>query len=169
MGPHGLGAGLPHHHNFIVPPPPPCPSQKVLDDWLTGTLDRLTGLLKDHTPSSRPSHHSKPWWSPQLTVLRHEYHEAARLARKQGSTALRETANISRTGYFKAIEIATNKHWSSFLLSATPQNLWTAKRFASGRAPRPFPSLLRAESRQQMYEARIGHFFPPKAGFSPPP
>ena len=55
-------------NNLIVPPPPPCPSLKILDDWLTGTLDHLTGLLKDHTPSSRSSHHSKPWWTPHLTI-----------------------------------------------------------------------------------------------------
>jgi len=154
---------------FIVPPPPPCPSPKGLDDWLTGTLDRLTGLLKDHTPSSRPSHHSKPWWSPHLTVLRHEYHKAARLASEQGTMALRETANISRTGYLKAIKVAKNKNWSSFLLSATPQNLWMAKRFASGRAPPCFPSLPGAETPQQMNEALLSHFFPPKAPFCPPP
>ena len=74
--------------NFIVPPPPLCPSPIILDDWLTGSLDRLTGLLKDHTLSSRPSHHSKPWRTPHLTILRREYPKAARLARKQGTSAL---------------------------------------------------------------------------------
>jgi len=37
--------------------------------------------------------------------------------------ALRELANASRSGYFKAINVVKNKHWASFLLSATPQNL----------------------------------------------
>ena len=64
--------------------------------------------------------------------------------------------------------VAKNKHWSSFLLSATHQNLWTAKRFASGRAPPRFPSLPGAETPQQMNEALLGHFFPPKAAFFPP-
>ena len=81
-------------------------------------------------------------------TLRCEYHNAARLARIQGTTALREMANISRPGYFKAIKVAKNKHCSSFLLSATPQNLWPAKRFASGRAPPRFPSLPGAETPQ---------------------
>jgi len=71
-------------------------------------------------------------------------------------------------GYFKAIKVAKNKHWSSFLLSATPQNLWTATRFTSGRAPPRFPSLPGAETPQQMNEALLGHFFPPKTAFSPP-
>ena len=155
--------------NFIVPPPPLCPSPKVLDDWLTRALDRLTALLKHHTPSSCPSHHFKTWWSPHLTILRRQYHKAARTARKQDTTALREMANISRTDYFKAIKVTKNKHWSSFLPSATPQNLWMAKRVASGRAPPGFPSLPGAETPQRMNEALPGHFFPPKGAFSPPP
>jgi len=155
--------------HFIVPPPPSCPSQKVLDKWLTGALDRLMGLLKDHTPSSRPAHRSNPWWTPHLTILHREYHKAARLFRKQGTMVVREAANIAGTGYFKAIKAAKNRHWSSFLLSATSQNLWMAKRFASGRAPPRFPSLPGAETPQQMNEALLGHFFPPKAAISPPP
>ena len=91
------------------------------------------------------------------------------MARKHGTLALRETVNLSRAGYFKAIKVAKNKHWSSFLLSATPKNLWTAKRFAIGRAPPCFPSLPGAETLQQMNEALLGHFFRLKALFSPPP
>jgi len=127
------------------------------------------GLLGDHTPSRRPFHYFKPWWFPHLTILRHEYDKAAQLAPKQGTMALRETANISITGYFKAIKVPKNKHWSSFLLSATPQNLWMANRFASGRAPPHFPSLPGAETPQQINEALLGHFFPPKAALLPLP
>jgi len=83
--------------------------------------------------------------------------------------ALRATANISRTRYFKAIKLVKNKHWSTFLLSATPPNLWTAKRFASGRALPHFPSLPGAETPRQMTEALLSHFFPPQPPFSPPP
>jgi len=83
--------------------------------------------------------------------------------------ALRDMTNISRMRYFKAIKAEKNKHWSSFLLSSTPLNLWTAKRFASRRAPPHFPSLPGTETPQQMNKALLGHFFPPKAPFSPPP
>jgi len=69
-------------------------------------------------------------------------------------------AHISKAGCFKAIKTAKNKHWSSFLLSATPQTLWTAKRFAYGRAPPRFPSLPRAETPQQMNNVLLDHFFP---------
>lgn len=84
-------------------------------------------LLKDHTPSSAPSHPPQPWWSPHLTILRREYQKGVSLACILGTLNLRELGNLARLGYFKAIKVAKNKHWSSFLLSATPQNLWASK------------------------------------------
>jgi len=68
-----------------------------------------------------------------------------------------------------AIKAAKNKHWSSFLLAATPQSLWTAKRFAYGRAQPRFPSLPGAETPLQMNNVLLEHFFPPQESFSPPP
>jgi len=106
--------------DFRIPPAPSCPSPVDLDEWLAGSLDRLTALLKEHTPVSRPSHYSKPWWTPHLTTLRREFHRASRTARKHGTPALRDVANVSKAGYFKAIKTVKNKHWSSFLLNATP-------------------------------------------------
>jgi len=70
---------------------------------------------------------------------------------------------------FKAIKAAKNKHWSSFLLTATLQNLWTAKRFAYSRVQTRFPSLSGAQTPQQMNSVLLDHFFPPKEPFSPPP
>ena len=154
---------------FGVPPAPACPSPADLDKWLAGSLDRLTALLKEHTPVSRPSHYSKPWWTPHLTTLRREFHKASTMARNHGTPALRDVAHISKAGYLRAIKTAKNKHWSSFLLSATPQTLWTAKKFAFGRAPPRFPSLPGAETPQQMNKVLLGHFFPPREPFSPPP
>jgi len=118
---------------------------------------------------SRASHYSKPWWSPHLTILRREYHKAARSARKHDTPHMRDVASTSKVGYFKAIKAAKNKHCSSFLLTATPQNLWTAKRFAYGSAQPQFPSLPGAETPQQMNSVLLDHLFPPKGPFAPPP
>ena len=82
---------------------------------------------------------------------------------------MREVAGPSKAGYFKAIKAAKNKHWSSFLLTATPQSLWKAKRFAYRRAQPRFPSLPRAETPLQMTNVLLDYFFPPKEPFSPPP
>jgi len=125
--------------------------------------------LMEHRPVSRPSHHSKPWWTPNLTILRREYDKAARAARKHNTPHMPEVAGTSKAGYFKAIKAAKNKHWSSFLFAATPQSLSTAKRFAYGRALPRFPSLPGAETPLQMNNVLLDHFFCPQEPFSPPP
>ena len=117
---------------------------------------------------SRPSHHSKPWWSPHLTIRCREYQKAVRWARKHDTPQMWEMAGTSKAAYFKAIKAAKNKHWSSFLLTATPQSLSTAKRFAYRRAQSRFPSLPGAETPQQMNDVLLDHFFPSKEPFSPP-
>ena len=154
---------------FKVPAAPPSPTPPQLDEWMSESLTRLVALLKEHTPVSRPSHHSKPWWTPHLSILRREYHKAARAARKHDTPHRRQIAGSSKAGYFKAIKAAKSKHWSSFLLTATPQSLWTAKTFAYGRAQPRFPSLPGAETPQQMNSVLLEHFFSPKEPFSPPP
>ena len=69
---------------------------------------------------SKPSHYFKPWWSPHLTILPREYHKATRSARRHNTPHMQEVASTSKAEYFKAIKAAKNKHWSSFLLTATP-------------------------------------------------
>jgi len=154
---------------FKVPAALPCPTPLQLDEWMSESLNRLVALRKEHAPVSRPSHHSKPWWTPHLSILRREYHKAARAAKKHDTPHMREVAGTSKAGYFKANKAAKNKHWSSVLLAATPQSLWTAKRFAYGHAQPCFPSLPGAETPIQTNNVLLDHFFPPKEPFSPPP
>ena len=154
---------------FMVPAAPACPTPLKLDEWMSEWLNRRVALLKEHTPVSRTSHGSKPWWTPHLTVLRHEYDKAARSARKHDTPHRGVVAGTSKAGYFKAIKTAKNKQWSSFLLTATLQSLWTARRFAYGRAQLRFPSLAGAETPQPMNSVLLDLFFPPNEPFSPPP
>jgi len=92
-----------------VPAAPSWPTPPQLDEWMSESLNRLVALLKEHTPVSRPSHHSKPWWTPHLSVLRREYHKAARAARKHDTPHMGEVAGTSKAAYFKASKAAKNK------------------------------------------------------------
>ena len=89
---------------FKFPATPSCPTPPKLDAWMLESLNRLVALLKEHTPVSRTSHHSKPWWTPHLTILCREYHKAARAAKKHDTPHMQEVAGTSRAGYFKAIK-----------------------------------------------------------------
>ena len=80
-----------------------------------------------------------------------------------------EVSGTFKAGYFKAIKGGKKKHWSSFLLTATPQSLWTATRFADGCSQPRFPTLPGPETPLQMNNVLLDHFFPPKKPCSPPP
>ena len=59
-------------HSFVVPPPPIYPSPPQLNHWFSSSLNVLTVLVRSVTPTSKPSLHPKPWWTPLLTALRKE-------------------------------------------------------------------------------------------------
>jgi len=83
---------------------------------------------------------SKPWWSDLLSQLRKAYNSALSSSKvDRFDAALLALARAAGTAYFKAIKKAKRDHWSTFLASATPQMVWTAKKFAIGRPPPRFP------------------------------
>jgi len=86
---------------FIVPAAQSCPSPPQLDEWMSESRNRLVARLKEHWPVSRPSHHSKPWWTPHLSILRREYHKAARAARKHYTPRMQEIPAPPRLGILR--------------------------------------------------------------------
>ena len=85
------------HH---TPHAPLSPSPDQLDTWFSHSVDTLTAPIRPHTPTSRPSHKSKPWWTSALTALRREYAKACRLAKKHCTDTRVNLARLSRQGYF---------------------------------------------------------------------
>ena len=145
------------------PAPPQLPTLLSLEAWFDRHLSSLTSLLTTHTPVKRPSHRSKPWWSPLLTVLRREFHSASRVARASRLTPDQDAAPLSKRGYFKAINAAKSSHWKSLLASATPRSIWAVKMMAVGRSPPRFLTTLPdASTPTQMNDALLGHFFLPR-------
>ena len=147
--------------DLVFPAPPQLPPLLSLATWFDRHLSTLSSLLTSHTPVKRPSHRSKPWWSPLLTVLRREFHSATRVARASRLASDQDVARLSKSGYFKPIKAAKSSHWKSLLSSATPPSIWTVKKMAMGRSPPRFPNLPDASTPTQMNDALLGHFLPP--------
>jgi len=152
----------PHLEETNIPPPPALPTKHAFEEWFDFHLGTLIELLKTHTPSCRPSVRPKPWWSPRLSTLRKEFHSSSRKARTSDDPQDRVIAKPSKQGYFKAIKAAKAHHWKSFLEDATPRTIWTAKRLAVGRFAPRFPNLPDATSPEEVNQALLRHFFPPK-------
>jgi len=144
-----------------IPPPPPLPTTRSLDLWFKTNLDKVTTQFAMHTPLKRVTYRSKPWWTQLLSLLRKAYNSTLRSSKKDRHNAsLLACARAARAAYFKAIKKAKREHWSSFLATATPQTVWTAKRFAVGRPPPRFPEHPGATTPGELNKALLDHFFP---------
>jgi len=152
----------------VISPSPLLPTTCSLDVWFSTNLGRVTSQFALHTPMQRVTYRSKPWWSELLSMLRKAYNSALRSSKRDRfDAALLASARAARSAYFKAIKKAKRDHWSSFLASATPQTVWTAKRFAVGRPPPRFPELPGASTPPELNKAHLNHFFPGEpAGFT---
>jgi len=94
-------------------------------------------------------------------MLRKGYGSALRSSKRDRfDAALLASARAARSAYFKAIKKANRDHWSSFLASATPQTVWTAKKLAVGCTPPGFPELPGASIQPELNQALLNHFFP---------
>jgi len=104
---------------------------------------------------------SKPWWTDLLSPLRRAYNSTLRSSKADRfNAALLASARAPRTAYLKAIKKAKRDLGSAFLATATPQTVWTAKRFAVGRPPPRFPELPGATTPLELNKALLNHFFP---------
>jgi len=112
-------------------PPPRLPTTRSLDIWFSTNLGRVTSQFALHTPMKRVTYRSKPWWSELLSMLRKAYSSALRSSKQDRfDAALLASTRAVRSAFFKGIKKAKRDHWSSFLASATPQTVWTAKKHA---------------------------------------
>jgi len=144
-----------------ISPAPPIPTTRTMDIWFKVNLDKVTAVLALHTPVKRVTFRSKPWWSDLLSQLRRAYNSALRSSKvDRFDAALLASARAARSAYFKAIKKAKRDHWSAFLATATPQSVWTAKKFAVGRPSPRFPELPGAATPLELNKALLDHFFP---------
>jgi len=144
-----------------ITPPPALSTTRSLDIWFGINLGRVMSQFALHTPLKRVTYRSKPWWSELLSMLRKAYNSTLRSSKRDPfDAALLASARAARSAYFKVIKKAKRDHWSSFLASATPQTVWTAKKLAVGRPPPRFPELPGASTPSEHNKALLNHFFP---------
>ena len=144
-----------------ISPAPPIATTHSMDIWFKTNLDRITAELALHTPVKRVTFQLKPWWFDLLSQLRRAYNSALRTSKvDRFDAALLASTTAARTAYFKAIKKVKRDHWSAFLANATPQSVWTAKKFAVGRPPPHFPELPGATTPPELNKALLNHFFP---------
>jgi len=128
-----------------------------LDSWFNKSPSSITYCISSNTQLKCPSLHSKLWWTLNLSELRQLFYNTTQAQKLGTTTQLQMFA--TRNFYFKAIKAAKSKQWTQFLANVDAQSVWTAKRFAYGRAPDRFSSFPSAISPSAINSALLNYFF----------
>ena len=151
-----------------ISPPPFLPTTHSLDVRFSTNLGRVTSQFALDTPQKSMTYRSKLWWSERLSMLRKAYNSALRTSKRDRfDAALLASARAASSSYFKASKKAKRDHWSSFLASATPQTVWTAKKVAVGHHPPRVPELPGASTPPELNQALLDHLFPGEPAWFP--
>jgi len=152
---------------FTIPTPPALPISHSMGVWFDPNITKISATLALHTPLTRVTHRSKPWWLVTLLELRRAYNSTLRASKKDRQDSFRLlSAWAACSSYFKAIKKAKRDHWCEFLATAT-QAVWTAKKFAIGRPPLRFPELPGASTPHELNAALLEYIFPGKPADDP--
>jgi hypothetical protein len=101
-------------------------------DNLTHSINNTT---EDTIPKKRPSPHSKRWWTSELSAIRTETKQLARLSyryRRQPIHPCHEEYKSKRNTYGNLIKEQRKNFWIKWLEGIGEHDLWTANQFITG-------------------------------------
>ena len=147
----------------------PLPSSTSIDKAVQHLMLAIQTAIHKHTPRSRPSPHSKRWWTQELSTLRKQ---AARAWRQWRNTRLDSDHQIwtsAHRTYQEQLAIQKRTHWRNFLAEIDDTSLYTAAKYTTKTPiPRHIPPI-KAPNRSIVNtpqdQATVFH----GAFFAPPP
>ena len=97
-----------------------------LEEKITTTIQRAS---RKAIPILKISPRSKPWWNKDLAILRKKMAKAKRISQENPTNRLISKAKAFRNKYSRAINIAKQQHWNSFLEEAKGKDIFTALKY----------------------------------------
>ena len=163
------------------PPAEPLVNVRDLDAACRNLTEALQDVINTTVPLSRPSPHSKRWWTKELTQLHrtmshlsHHTHCMTDFPNHHSHIDAKTATAI----YGTAMEKARHQHWSDWLEATKEPDIWAANKYLNGTPSDAgltrIPTLCStdnegqetlAESNEEKSIALSKAFFPPK----PPP
>src|SRR5271168_1266755 len=92
----------------------------------------ITATIEDVIPKKRPMPHSKRWWTPEMSTIRTETKQLARISyryRRQPLHPCHKEYKTTRNTYGNLIKEQRKNHWLKWLESISEQDIWKANRF----------------------------------------
>ena len=109
-----------------IPPPAPLTSETAFQLAVADLTGALQSTIHAHVPPSKPSPHSKQWWSNHLSDLKRSKNKPSNLSyRYQASPdhASHEDHRKIRNLYGEEIWKAKREHWHEFLEHAAGRDI----------------------------------------------
>ncbi|GAA6003139.1 hypothetical protein JCM5350_001106, partial [Sporobolomyces pararoseus] len=127
---------------------PPLSSSQEIDTEVEQLTNDLAKAIKSSTPLLRPSSHSKPWWSDEISQLVKVASNTSNFAYSHRGDGIAQTRAILARKHVKAaIKRAKNQYQSKIIENVTDQNLFETLHKSSKRSKTTsLPPLVRPDS-----------------------
>lgn len=124
------------------------PSLRHQADRLAGKLTSCFDAATEHAiPRARHTEHSKPWWTPALSMRRKEMARHLRAFKRNPNSPIRQRAfKTVRNKYFSEIKTAKSECWNTFLKNAQGKEIFQALRFTKEKTTRRVPPLAQTDN-----------------------
>ena len=137
-----------------------------IDSFAEQLVDALIKAVEETTPLTKPSPHSKRWWSKELIQTRRKANRLRNIHKLTGHPDDERAWREKQLEYTKGIEKTKNTKWREYVESADNKSIWQIKRYVMNcQAPTRIPTLDGcATTNEEKTKAFQKTFFPP-----PPP
>ena len=115
-----------------LPPPHQIDTEEDFQKTAHELDNALRATVESCVPKTKPSPHTKRWWSKDLTLMRKETNQLNRLSYKFRALPNHPCHKASKTARNKladSIFKAKREHWQNWLEEATEGDVWTAHRY----------------------------------------
>ena len=115
-----------------LPPPHQIDMEEDFQKTAHELNNPLHATVESCVPKTKPSPHTKRWWSKDLTLMRKETNQLNRLSYKFRALPNHPCHKASKTTRNKladSIFKAKREHWQNWLEEATESDVWTAHRY----------------------------------------
>ena len=94
--------------------------------------DAILASIKEHVPQTRPSPHSKRWWTRELTQMRKETAKLSSLSHKMRifpDHPSHKQHRTQRNKYSEMIKQTKQDHWFDWLENINGEEIWIANKY----------------------------------------
>ena len=145
-----------------------CVATNDYESIATTVSNAILQSAEDAIPRLKVCERSKPWWTPELNMLRKTMTSALRHYKKHRSCQSEEKYKAVKNKYFHSVRLAKRNHWDNFLQNAVKEDIFKAYKYTKASLNTAVPGIkftkdgekVMAKTFEQKCEAFLSTLFP---------